>query len=107
MYLNQIQYYYGLYSNIVYSIIIPIIQKTIGQGSGWILDSVIDHNINISLSWQQLYQITKRIRTSNKSLSNIQKIDDNEYFKWCLVRYLRPADRNPARITTGDKDFSK
>ena len=23
-------------------------QKYIGQGSGWIIDSVIDHNINIS-----------------------------------------------------------
>ena len=31
----------------------------------------------------------------------------NECFKWCLVRYLNPADRNPAKITKADKDFAK
>ena len=29
----------------------------------------------------------------------------NEYFEWCLVRYLNPTDHNPARITKADKDF--
>ena len=38
---------------------------------------------------------------------NIQNIDDNECFKWCLVRYLNPADRHSARITKADKDFAK
>ena len=38
---------------------------------------------------------------------NIQIIDDVECFKWCLVRYLNPADHNPARITKADKDFAK
>ena len=38
---------------------------------------------------------------------NIQNIDDNECFKWCLVRYLNPADHHPARITKTDKDFVK
>ena len=32
----------------IYSTIISNMQKYIGQGSGWIIDSVIDHNINIS-----------------------------------------------------------
>ena len=34
---------------------------------------------------------------------NIQNIDDNECFKWCLVRYLHPADHNSRRITKVDK----
>ena len=38
---------------------------------------------------------------------SIQIIDDIECFKWCLVRYLNPADHNPARITKADKDFAK
>ena len=38
---------------------------------------------------------------------NIQDIDDNECFKWSIVRYLNPADPNPARITKADKDFTK
>ena len=38
---------------------------------------------------------------------NVQNIDDNEYFKWRLVRYLNPQDHNPTRITKADKDFTK
>ena len=38
---------------------------------------------------------------------NIQNIDDNDCFKWSLVRYLNPADHNPARITKAVKDFAK
>ena len=34
-------------------------------------------------------------------------MDDNECFKWSIVRYLNHADRNAARITKVDKDFSK
>ena len=38
---------------------------------------------------------------------NVQNIDDNECFKWCLIRYLNPADRNPVKPTKADKDFAK
>ena len=38
---------------------------------------------------------------------NIQNIDDNECFKWCLARYLNPANHHPARIQKADKDFAK
>ena len=38
---------------------------------------------------------------------NIQNIDDNESFKWCLIRYLNPADHHPARISKDDKDFAE
>ena len=38
---------------------------------------------------------------------NIQNIDNNKCFKWCLVRYLNTADHDPARITIADKDFVK
>ena len=84
------------------------IQKSLAKASGWIIDSVIDHTINISkikcLSWKQLHKITKRI---TKRLINIQNMDDNKSFKRCLVKYLNPADRNPARITKNDKNFAK
>ena len=33
--------------------------------------------------------------------------DDNECFKWCLVRYLNPTNYNPRRITNADKDVAK
>ena len=44
---------------------------------------------------------------SRKGLINIQNIDDNEWFKWCLLRYLNSADYHPARITRADKDFAE
>ena len=34
---------------------------------------------------------------------NIQNIDDNECFKWCLVRYLHPPGHPPARARKVDK----
>ena len=40
-------------------------------------------------------------------MSNIQNINDNECFKWCLVRYLHPAGQHPARIRNNDKYFAK
>ena len=42
-----------------------------------------------------------------KGLINIQNIDDNGYFKWCLVKYLHPADHHSARFTKADKDFAR
>ena len=38
---------------------------------------------------------------------NIQSIDDNECFKFSLVRYLNPANYHLARTTKADKEFSK
>ena len=38
---------------------------------------------------------------------NVQDIDDNECFKWCLVRHINPAGHNPIRITKADKEFTK
>ena len=39
------------------------IQKSLRMGSGWIIDSVIDHTVIL------LHQITKRIRTSKKMIN--------------------------------------
>ena len=43
----------------------------------------------------------QKIRSPKKCFINVQNIDDNECLKYCLVRYLYPADHNP------DKDFAK
>ena len=70
----------------IYNTILLNKHKSLGKGSGWMIDSGIYHTINISkyipFSWWQLHQITKRI-TSKKGLIDIQNIDDNECFKWC------------------------
>ena len=38
---------------------------------------------------------------------NIENIDGNECFKWCLVRYLHSADHNSRRIRKVDRDFAR
>ena len=40
-------------------------------------------------------------------MPNIQNIDQNKCFKWCLVRYLHPPDHHPAGIRNVDKDFAR
>ena len=55
----------------------------------------------------ELYQTKTRNRPSKKCLINIQNIDDNECFKWCLVRYLHPAAHHPARTRNIDKAFAR
>ena len=51
--------------------------------------------------------LLKELNHPKKGLINIQNIHDNECFKWCLVRYLDPADHNQRRITKSGKYFSK
>ena len=87
----------------VYTTIITNMQKCLGKGSGWIIDSVIDHTISISkynpLAGSSCIKLLKELDHPRKGLINIQNTDGNECFKCCLVRYLNPADHHPARIT--------
>ena len=84
-----------------------IIQKSFGKGSGQIIDSVIDHTINISkynpLAGRSYIKLPKKLYHPRKKLNNTQNIDDNECFKWCYGF----ADHNPKRITKFYKDFAK
>ena len=52
-------------------------------------------------------EAVKELENPIKGFISIQNIDDNECFKWCLVRYLNPADHQPRRIGKADKDFPK
>ena len=72
---------------------------------------VIDHIIIISkynpLSGSSYIKLCKELDHPRKKLINIQNIDDiddNEFFKWCLFRFLNPADYRAAVIT---KDFAR
>ena len=96
----------------IYTTIIANIQKSLGKTSVWIIDSVIDHTISISkynpLARSSYIKLPKELDHPRKGLINIQNNDDdNESFKWCLVRYLNLANHHPARITKPDKDFAK
>ena len=73
-----------------------ILQKCLGKGSGCIIDSVIEHNINVwkhNISAGSSYiDLTEELDNPDKGFINIQNVDDNECFNWCLIRYLNPAD---------------
>ena len=87
------------------------LQKSLWKGSGWIIDSVIDHTISISkynpLVESSYVKLPKEFDHPIKGLIDIQNIDDNECFKWCLLRYLNPADYNPRRIQKLIKNLLK
>ena len=68
--------------------ILPVIsnmQTSLGKNSGWIIDSVIDHNINISscnhLAGSSCIKLTKELDHPQKGLTNIQNFNDNQCFK--------------------------
>ena len=95
----------------IYTTIVANTQKSLKKDSGWIIDSIIDHNISISkynlLAGSSYIKLLKKLDHPRKGLINIQNIDDNECFKWCLVQFLNPADHHPARITKADRELLK
>ena len=86
-------------------------QNSLQKDLSWIIDSVIDHTINISkynpFTETSDINLPKELDHSRKGLINIQNIDDNECFKWRIVIYSNSADSIPARITKPDKKFAK
>ena len=61
---------------------LSILQKSLGKGSGWIIDSVMEHNINIlkynPLASSSHIKLSKELDHPIKGLANIQNTDDNE-----------------------------
>ena len=95
----------------IYTTIITNRQNSLQKDLSWIIDSVIDHTINISkynpFTESSDINLPKELDHSRKGLINIQNIDDNECFKWRIVIYSNSADSIPARITKPDKKFAK
>ena len=67
---------------------------------------IISSNYN-PLAGSSYIKLPKDLDHSRKGLINIQNNNENECVKWCLVRYLNPADHYQARITKTDKNFPK
>ena len=95
----------------IFTTIMENIRKSLGNGSGGIIDSIIDHTTSVSkynpLVGSSYIKLPKELDHPRKGLINIQNTNDNEHFKWCLARYLNSADHNPRKITKADKDFVK
>jgi len=52
---------------------------------------------DVPLSGKSYIQLPKELRNSLKGLINI-KNKDNERFRWCHIRYLKPQEVHPERI---------
>ena len=89
--------------------ILNIISQWVSEGSGWTVESIESHHLNIAnyspLKGSSYIELPPEIKKS-KGLINI-KNEDNECFRWCHTRHLNPQNKNPQRITKTDKNFIK
>ena len=80
----------------------------ISEGSGWTLQSINNHYINVvkyePIKGSSYIKLPTELRNSAKGLINM-KNEDNECFRWCHIRHLNPQDKYPQRIKKVDKQF--
>ena len=88
--------------------ILNMIAQWVSEGSGWTIQSVDNHYINIvqyqPMKGSSYIKLPQELRHHKKGLINM-KNDDNECFRWCHIRYLNPQDKNPQRIKKSDKEY--
>ena len=86
--------------------ILDVIDKWVSEGSGWVIDRIDSHYINITtyrpLNGSSYIELPTKLRSPKKGFINI-KNKDNECFRWCHVRHLNPQKKNPQRINKVDK----
>ena len=93
----------------VYNVMVDEIETAIqrtqnAQGSGWYLDSIINLTLHTA-KWDPLnagsYIDLPAYLKNKKAIINM-KNQDNECFKWCVLRALNPKNNHPERV---DKDL--
>ena len=90
--------------------ILNMIAKWISEGSGWTVESVDNHYLNIvqyqPMKGSSYIKLPQELRNSAKGLINM-KNEDNECFRWCHIRHLNPQNKDPQRIKKSDKEYVK
>ena len=90
--------------------ILNMIAQGVSKGSGWIVESVDNHYLNIvqyqPMKGSSYIELPLELQHHMKGLINL-KNKDNECFRWCHIRYLNPQDKHPQRIKKSDKEFIK
>ena len=84
------------------------VAEWISEGSGWTIQSVDNHYLNIviykPIKGSSYIKLPSELRNSTKGLINL-KNNDNECFRWCHIRHLNPQNKNPQRIKKSDKEY--
>ena len=83
------------------------IAQWISEGSGWTIQSIENHYINIvnydPLKGSSYIKLPQELK--NRGLINLQN-KDNECFRWCHIRHLNLQRlKNPQRIKKTDKQY--
>ena len=90
--------------------ILNMIAQWVSEGSGWTIESVDNHYLNIvqyqPMKGSSYIKLPQELRNSAKGLINM-KNEDNECFRWCHIRHLNPQDKYPQRIKKSDKEYVK
>ena len=88
--------------------ILNIIAQWISEGSGWTIQLIENHYINIvnynPLKGSSYIELPQELRNSAKGLINMKNMD-NKCFRWCHIRHLNPQDKDPQRIKRTDKQY--
>ena len=86
------------------------IGQWISEGSGWTIQSVNGHYINLTkykpLKGSSYIELPTELRNPAKGLINL-KNKDNECFRWCHIRHLNPQEKDPQRSKKDDKQYIK
>ena len=86
--------------------ILNMIDKWVSEGSGWVIDRIDNHYINITtyqpLQGSSYIELPTELQNSAKGLINI-KNKDSECFRWWHIRHLSPQIKHPERIKKEDK----
>ena len=84
------------------------IAQWISEGSGWTIQSVDSHYLNIvkykPMKGSSYIQLPYELQNSAKGLINM-KNEDNECFRWCHIRHINPQEKYPQRIKKVDKPY--
>ena len=76
--------------------ILNVIDKWVSEGSGWVIDRIESHYLNITLykplRGSSYIKLPAKLGNSRKGLINI-KNEDNECFRWCHIRHLNPQEK--------------
>lgn len=88
--------------------ILEQMSKLVSEGSGWTIESVDNHYLNVvrykPMSGSSYIDIPKELKNGKKGLINM-KNNDNECYRWCHIRHLNPQAKNPQRIKRADKAY--
>ena len=88
--------------------ILNLINKWVSEGSGWVIDRIDSHYINVTtytpLHGSNYIELPTELKNPKKGLINMKNKDD-ECFRWCHIRHLNPQEKDPQRIKKVDKEM--